>query len=225
MLYRQALSIGRRPITFSPKIKMPIPMFQSTAIHPLPRQTEGSERVSNYSTKAVDANFIPSLHSSKKQILWIGCSDSDCKETTILNLLPDEMLEHRNLGNMVIDGDLSCETSVRHAVVDLQVKHIIVCGHYGCGIVKATSRSGLPGPWLSKLDHLHAKHQHDIDQLPAVDRDSAFVELNILDQLRSLRNISEVADATRQGRLDIHGIVYDPTIGKALSLNEAAAEP
>ncbi|GLI75424.1 hypothetical protein PoHVEF18_003678 [Penicillium ochrochloron] len=204
---------------------MPIRMFNDAAANPLPTETVDNRRSTNYATRTIDANFIPRPQQSEKQILWIGCSDSDCKETTILNFLPDEMLEHRNLGNMIIDGDLSCETSVKHAVVDLQVKHIVVCGHYGCGIVKASSRNGLPGPWLSKLDSLHAKHRHDIDRLPMIERDSAFVELNILEQLRSLRNISEVADATRRGHLDLHGIVYDPTIGRALSLNEAAEEP
>jgi carbonic anhydrase len=200
-------------------------MFNDAALNPLPTEAVDNRRSTTYATRTIDANFIPRPRQSEKQILWIGCSDSDCKETTILNFLPDEMLEHRNLGNMIIDGDLSCETSVKHAVVDLQVKHIVVCGHYGCGIVKASSRNGLPGPWSSKLDSLHAKHRHDIDRLPMIERDSAFVELNILEQLRSLRNISEVADATRRGHLDLHGIVYDPTIGRALSLNEAAEEP
>ncbi|OOQ90673.1 carbonate dehydratase [Penicillium brasilianum] len=204
---------------------MPIRMFNDAAINPVPCETVDSPRSLNYATRTIGANFIPRPQQSEKQILWIGCSDSDCKETTILDFLPDEMLEHRNLGNMIIDGDLSCETSVKHAVVDLRVKHIVVCGHYGCGIVKATSRNGLPGPWLRKLDSLHAKHRHDIDRLPVIERDSAFVELNILEQLRSLRNISEVADATRRGNLDLHGIVYDPTIGRALSVNEGAEEP
>ena len=78
---------------------------------------------SNYTTKPVDADLIPSLQRPVKQILWIGCSDSSLRETSILNVLPDEILEHRNLGNMIIDGDLSCETTVKHAVVELQVAH------------------------------------------------------------------------------------------------------
>ncbi|KAJ5569148.1 carbonic anhydrase [Penicillium hetheringtonii] len=203
---------------------MPIRMFNNAALNPLPSETVESRRSSSYSTKLIDANFIPLLEQSEKQILWIGCSDSDCKEMTILNFLPDQMLEHRNLGNMIIDGDLSCETAIKHAVVELRVKHIIICGHYGCGIVKASSRNGLRDPWPSKLDSIHAKHHHETDQLPMIERDSAFVELNILEQLRSLRNISEVADATRRGHLDIHGIIYDPTIRRAFSLNEAAEE-
>lgn len=93
------------------------------------------------------ADFIPSLQRPTRQILWIGCSDSCFQETTILDLLPDEMMVHRNMGNMIIEGDLSCETTVKHAVSELNVRHIVVCGHYGCGIVKAASRDGLTGPW------------------------------------------------------------------------------
>lgn len=148
MFYRQAFNTGRLFICVSPRIKMPIRMFNDAAINPVPSETVDNRRSANYATRTIGANFIPRPQQSEKQILWIGCSDSDCKETTILDFLPDEMLEHRNLGNMILDGDLSCETSVKHAVVDLRVKHIVVCGHYGCGIVKATSRNGLPGPWL-----------------------------------------------------------------------------
>ncbi|KAH8700480.1 carbonic anhydrase [Talaromyces proteolyticus] len=181
-------------------------------------------RLSSYATKPIEADFIPSLQRPEKQILWIGCSDSSFKETTILDLLPDEMLEHRNIGNMIVDGDLSCETTVKHAVVDLKVKHIIVCGHYGCGIVRATSRDGLRDPWLMRLNALYATHRHYIDQLPSVKDDRSFVELNILEQLRTLRKFPEVASAMRQGQLHIHGIVYDPASEKGLSITEATEE-
>lgn len=71
------------------------------------------------------ADSIPSLQKPTQQILWIGCSDSDFQETTILDLLPEEMIVHRNLGNMLIDGDMSCETIVKHAVADLRVSHFV----------------------------------------------------------------------------------------------------
>jgi carbonic anhydrase len=99
-------------------------MFNDAGHSPAPaQQTQEPQRSLNYATRTIGANFIPRPQRAEKQILWIGCSDSDCKETTILDFLPDEMLEHRNLGNMIIDGDLSCETAVRHAVVDLQVRY------------------------------------------------------------------------------------------------------
>lgn len=76
---------------------------------------------STHATEPIDTSFISSLRPPSRQILWIGCCDSSVEETNILNLHPDEMLEHRNIGNMILDGDLSCETTVKHAVVDLQV--------------------------------------------------------------------------------------------------------
>lgn len=109
-------------------------------------------RFTHVEAAPLHADFIPSLQQPTQQILWIGCSDSSFQETTILDLLPEEMIVHRNIGNMIIDGDLSCETAVKHAVSNLNVRHIIVCGHYGCGIVKAESRDGLQGPWLRYVD-------------------------------------------------------------------------
>lgn len=109
----------------------------------------------NVEATPLHADFIPSLQRPTQQILWIGCSDSCFQETTILDLLPDEMMVHRNMGNMIIDGDLSCETTVKYAVSNLSVRHIVVCGHYGCGIVKAASRDGLKGPW-SRYVFTHA---------------------------------------------------------------------
>lgn len=138
-------------------------------VHAAPCSTlaMGSTRFGKFEAAPLPADFIPSLHQPTQQILWIGCSDSGFQETTILDLLPDEMMVHRNIGNMIIEGDLSSETTVKYAVSVLgvskchrrhdplpekctyhfQVKHIIVCGHYGCQIVKAASRDGLQGPW------------------------------------------------------------------------------
>lgn len=196
-------------------------------------------RFTNLEATPLHADFIPSLQQPTQQILWIGCSDSCFQETKILDLLPNEMMVHRNMGNMIIDGDLSCETTVKHAVSDLNVRHIVVCGHYGCGIVKLGSRDGLQGPWsryvfkrvlpsvgrglistYSKLDSLHSMHKHTIDQLPSAEHDRAFVKLNVLDQLRSLRRFPEVARAAKTGKLQLHGIVYDTKTGEASRLLE-----
>lgn len=119
----------------------------------MPHQTTSSRPLANYTLRTVGPEFIPSLQRPTKQILWIGCCDSSFKETAVFSLLPDELLELRNLGNMILDGDLSCETGVKHAVVDLGVKHIVVCGHYGCGIVRAGAGEGLKEPWLRFVSH------------------------------------------------------------------------
>ncbi|KAJ5569129.1 hypothetical protein N7450_011615 [Penicillium hetheringtonii] len=166
-------------------------------------------QLARVTTKPLEANYIASIPQGTQQVLWIGCSDGNPKDSSILDLLSDELLVVRNLGNMVIDGDLSIETAIKHAVVDLKIRHIVVCGHYGCGVVKATSRDGLQGPWLSKLNSLYAAHEEYLNQDPAMERDRSFVELNVLDQLHSLRKFIEVTNAIEKGHLQIHGVVYD----------------
>ncbi|KAJ5710027.1 carbonic anhydrase [Penicillium malachiteum] len=180
----------------------------------------GKSRFGKFEAAPLSSDFIPSLREPTQQILWIGCSDSGFQETTILDLLPDEMMVHRNIGNMLIEGDLSSETAVKYAVSVLGVRHIVVCGHYGCQIVKAASREGLQGPWQSKLDSLHSANKHTIEQLPEEEHDRTFVKLNVLDQLRSLRQFPEVVDAAKSGSLQLHGIVYDTHTGEASRLVE-----
>ncbi|KAJ5976525.1 hypothetical protein N7481_010232 [Penicillium waksmanii] len=177
-------------------------------------------RLRGVTTEPLEANYIPSLHQATQQVLWIGCSDSNHNESNIFNLLGDELLVLRNIGNIIIDDDLSSETAIKHAVVDLQVRHIVVCGHYGCGIVKAASRDGLKGPWLCKLNSLYAAHEEDINQAPVTERDRSFVEFNVLDQLRSLGKFTEVTDAITKGHLQIHGLVYDTKAEKAYRVLE-----
>ena len=121
-----------------------------------------------YKTVPLSRDFIPSLGEAKQQVLWIGCSDSSYEEITTLDLLPDETIVLRDIGNMFLDNDLTCLSELQYAVEILQVtcpkiqrhalsidvdfrdqvKHIVVCGHYGCGLVKATSDAGLIDPWL-----------------------------------------------------------------------------
>ncbi|KAJ5292208.1 hypothetical protein N7478_001459 [Penicillium angulare] len=176
-------------------------------------------RLRRVTTEPLGENYKSSAHQAAQQVLWVGCSDSDSRESNVFNL-GDEPLVLRNIGNIIIDGDLSSETAIKHAVVDRQVKHIVICGHYGCGIVKAASRDGLKGAWLGKLNSLYATHEEDINQTLVIERDRAFVELNVLDQLRSLRKFTEVTDAIKKGHLQIHGLVYYTKAEKAYGVLE-----
>lgn len=121
-----------------------------------------------YSLGPLHSDLIPRLSQPREQILWVGCSDSSCEELTILDVSPGEILQHRNLGNIIVD-DLSCTTAVGYAVNCLdvcipgyffspvitsknraeyrKVEHIVICGHYGCGIVKTAQNPGLKDPW------------------------------------------------------------------------------
>ncbi|OQE22311.1 hypothetical protein PENSTE_c010G01459 [Penicillium steckii] len=194
----------RRATTFSPE--------------PTKRNTMLLDESTNFEAMPVRANMIPSLQRPEQQVLWIGCSDSCFQETKTLDLLPDEMLVHRNLGNMLIQGDMSSEVTINHAVANLMVKHIVVCGHYGCGIVRSESRDGLTGPWRRQLNALHSTFNGTIDHLSENHRDRAFVEMNVLDQLQSLRNFPEVRKATKLRGLQLHGFVYDSHSDKAFRL-------
>lgn len=163
------------------------------------------DRSTNFVATPLHADFIPSLQQPIQQILWIGCSDSCFQETTVLNLLPDEMLVHRNMGNMLIDGDLSCETTVNnsvpnvdlnvmsvinYAVRHLHVKHIIVCGHYNCGGVKAALTSadlGILNPWLRNVRDIYRLHEKELDQITDDDmRYNRLIELNVIESCRNM---------------------------------------
>jgi carbonic anhydrase len=101
-----------------------------------------------YTATPCPSDLIPRTSPPRQQVLWIGCSDSGFEETTVLDLAPDETIVLRNIGNMVLEDDLSCASMLEYAVRVLRVRHIVVCGHYGCGIVSGrTAEAHLPlGP-------------------------------------------------------------------------------
>ncbi|KAJ5259356.1 hypothetical protein N7478_012337 [Penicillium angulare] len=202
-------------------------------------------RLSRVTTEPLEANYIPSLHQATQQVLWIGCSDSDLRESCVFNLLGGELLVLRNIGNMIIDGDLSSETAIKHAVVDLQVAIDLEQLHNSLRPLWVWHRESSFKRWVkwsvvvvsdlslpkiftwslinghySKLNSLYAAHEEDINKAPVIERDRCFVELNILDQLRSLRKFTEVTDAIRKRHLQIHGLVYDTKADKAYRVLE-----
>ncbi|KAK3344520.1 carbonic anhydrase [Lasiosphaeria hispida] len=162
---------------------------------------------------------IPSLGESKQQVLWIGCSDSSYEEITGLDLLPDEIIVLRNIGNMFLEDGLTCLSMVQYAVDILQVNHVVVCGHYGCGLVKASSNAGLGEPWRSKLMNLRSACEGLLGS-QVEQRDRRFVELNVLAQIQSLQHVTEVAGAISSRGLKIHGLVYDRSKNEVARLEE-----
>lgn len=163
--------------------------------------------------------LFPSLASTQKpQILWFGCSDSRVPETTILNLLPGEVFVHRNIANCLPPNDLSSLSVLQYAVEVLQVKHIIVCGHYGCGGIAAAcsqKRLGLIDVWLKNIRDVRARN---IKELMAIDDEEArirrLVELNTVAQVHSVLHNANVIDAMRDRGMKVHGFVYDVANGK-----------
>lgn len=155
--------------------------------------------------------------------LWIGCSDSRVPANQITGLKPGEVFVHRNVANVVVHTDLNALSVVQYAVEALGVRHIIVCGHYGCGGVKAALEGtslGLIDNWLRHIQDVRDRHRGRIDAMPdAAARWRALCELNVIEQVRNLSRTTIVEDAWRRGQeLTIHGLVYDLADGRLRDL-------
>ncbi len=147
------------------------------------------------------------------EFLWIGCSDSRVPANEITGTAPGEIFVHRNIANMVVHTDLNLLSVLQYAVEVLKVKHIIVCGHYGCGGVKAAMTNhnfGIINKWLRNIKDVHRIHRVEIDGQPTEDeRLDRLIELSVVEQVHNLVKTSIVQQAwkTRQGP-DLHGWVY-----------------
>lgn len=146
--------------------------------------------------------------------LWIGCSDSRVPANQIVGLPPGELFVHRNVANVVVHTDLNCLSTVQFAVDVLKVRHIIVCGHYGCGGVLAALRGdrlGLIDNWLRHVQDVRDKHRVELDELDTeARRHERLCELNVAEQAANLAATTIVQDAWERGQeLAIHGWIYD----------------
>jgi carbonic anhydrase len=162
---------------------------------------------------AQQPDFFPTLAAQQApEYLWIGCSDSRVPANEIVNLLPGELFVHRNVANVVVHTDLNCLSVLQFAVDVLKVRHVIVCGHYGCGGVKAAfedSRLGLIDNWLRHVQDVAKLHRAELDALPAERRHDRLCELNVLEQARHVSETTIVQDAWNRGQtLNVHGWIY-----------------
>jgi carbonic anhydrase len=145
--------------------------------------------------------------------LWIGCSDSRVPANEIVDLLPGEMFVHRNVGNLVVHTDLNCLSVLQYAIDVLKVRHVIVCGHYGCGGVRAAlerTKFGLIDNWLRHVQDVYDRHRADVDRAGVGDeRFRRLCELNVLEQARHVSETTIVRDAWDRGQtVAIHAWVY-----------------
>jgi carbonic anhydrase len=161
-----------------------------------------------------DAQFFQRLSAQQSpRYLWIGCSDSRVPANQIVGLLPGDMFVHRNVANVVVHTDLNCLSTIQFAVEVLHVEHIIVCGHYGCGGVRAAlqdSRLGLIDNWLRHIQDVRAKHRAQIDALStAAEQHTRLCELNVIEQVANVSQTTVVRDAwSRNQSLTVHGWIY-----------------
>ncbi|KAL2840755.1 carbonic anhydrase [Aspergillus pseudodeflectus] len=155
--------------------------------------------------------FPDQAKGQKPDILWIGCSDSRCPETTLLDLQPGDVFVHRNIANLLHPADLSSTAVIEYAVRHLKVKHVVICGHRNCGGVAAAMEDkslGILDPWLLPLRELREAHQDELDSLPEEMAALKLVELNVLAGVKTLKRTNVVAEAMRKG-LKVYGLVYD----------------
>jgi len=162
------------------------------------------------------------------QYLWIGCSDSRVPANQIVDLLPGELFVHRNVANLVVEGDLNCLSVLQFAVEALHVRHVIVCGHYGCGGVRAAledTKLGLIDDWLCHVKDIRRKHGALLDDLSdRRQREDRLCELNVIEQVRHVCQTTIVQDAWTRGQpLDVHGWIYGVNNGLLRDLGVTVA--
>ncbi|HEU4334966.1 MAG TPA: carbonate dehydratase [Candidatus Eisenbacteria bacterium] len=152
------------------------------------------------------------------EYLWIGCSDSRVPANQIVGLLPGEMFVHRNVANIVVHTDLNCLSAIQFAVDQLKVKHVIVCGHYGCGGVLAVlheRRVGLSDNWLRHVGDVRDEHRAVLDALADERaRHDRLCELNVIEQVVNVAETTVMRDAWSRGQeVAVHGWIYDVADG------------
>jgi len=182
--------------------------------------------------KAKDPNFFDNLAAQQSpEYLWIGCSDSRVPANQIVDLLPGTIFVHRNIANLVVRSDLNCLSVIQYAVEFLKIKHIIVCGHYGCGGVRAAldqTRLGLMDNWLL---HIQDVYNHHRTELAAINQEelrlNRLCELNVAQQVSNVCQTSIVRGAWERGQnLSVHGWIYGLQDGliRDLEVSKSALE-
>jgi len=166
------------------------------------------------SVTRTDPEFFARLAQQQSpQFLWIGCSDSRVPANQILGLLPGEIFVHRNVANVVVHSDLNCLSVMQFAVEFLKIRHIIVCGHYGCGGVRAALHDwklGLIDNWLRHVQAVRDRNRDELAQLPDDEaRVARLCELNVLAQAINVAESTVIQAAWARGqRVSVHSLIY-----------------
>ncbi|HIG80011.1 MAG TPA: carbonate dehydratase [Cycloclasticus sp.] len=147
------------------------------------------------------------------ELLWIGCSDSRVPANEITDLAPGEVFVHRNIANVVVHTDLNCLSVIQFAVEVLKIKHIIVCGHYGCGGIKAALEDkdhGLIDNWLGHIKDVSRLNQQELSHLSGAEKVDRLCELNVIEQVNNVCNTTIVKNAWKnEVELYVHGWIYN----------------
>ena len=174
---------------------------------------------------AISPNYFKNLAEGQNPpLLWIGCSDSRVPANEIIGAEPGEVFVHRNIANMVLHTDMNMLSVLDYAVNALKVKHVIVCGHYGCGGVKAAmgnSSIGIIDNWIRHIKDVYRFHQQELDAIESEkERFNKFIEINVKEQVMNLAKTSIVQNAWKNGQeLSLHGWVYGLNDGYVTDLD------
>ncbi|MEY2563047.1 MAG: carbonic anhydrase [Verrucomicrobiota bacterium] len=175
--------------------------------------------------RAQDPKFFLNLSQQQSPTyLWIGCSDSRVPANQIVDLAPGELFVHRNVANLVVHTDLNCLSVMQFAVDLLKVRHVIVCGHYGCSGVQAAlrrDRLGLSDNWLRHLQDVREKHEKNlVSARSEVEMSNRLCELNVIEQVANVCQTTIARDAWQRGQeLEVHGWIYGLQDGLLRDLN------
>jgi carbonic anhydrase len=196
----------------------------------LPLLFENNRKWASQISQSDPAFFSKLVQQQKPEFLWIGCSDSRVPANEIIGLLPGEIFVHRNVANLVIHTDMNCLSVLQYAIEILKIKHIIVCGHYGCGGVIAATESqphGLIDNWLRHIRDIYQRRSAELSRLPTAQaRINRLCELNVIEQVRNVGNTTIVQEAWQRGQMvTIHGWIYAISDGLLTDMNACVASP
>lgn len=172
---------------------------------------------------ALDPDYFKNLSKGQSpEFLYIGCSDSRVTAEDLMGANPGEIFIHRNIANMVISIDLNVMSVINFAVRQLKVKHVVVCGHYDCGGVKAAMQPidmGILNPWLRNIRDVYRIHEAELDAITDLhQRYNRLIELNVLEQCCNLIKTAAIQEAYIERGLTVHGWVFDIHTGKIIDL-------
>jgi carbonic anhydrase len=172
---------------------------------------------------STDPHYFEDLSKGQNpEILYIGCSDSRVTAEELMGLQPGEAFVHRNIANMVVSIDLNMMSVLNYAVVHLKVNHIVLCGHYFCGGVKAAMKAqdlGILNPWLRNIRDVYRLHKTELNAIADENaRYNRLVELNVKEQCINLLKTAAVQNAYKERGLKVHGWVFDIQTGRLIDL-------
>jgi carbonic anhydrase len=171
-----------------------------------------------------DSHYFENLAKGQQpEFLYIGCSDSRVTAEDLMGVQPGEVFVHRNIANLVNNVDLNVMSVINYAIRHLEVNHVVVCGHYNCGGVKAAMSQqdmGILNPWLRNIRDVYRLHRVELDAIENADaRYNRLVELNVQEQCVNLIKTAAVQEANKLRGLKVHGWVFDIQTGKLIDLN------